>query len=204
LLYKVFSAKFFPNGNILEASEKTRGSFAWRSILKAKDLIKSGLNWRVGDGTQIPIKGSNWLLDEGHRRVLSPLTELPMDTRVENSFMAHHLLGINKIQHLFLPYDADAILKIPLSGRIQDDKLFWFETRDGKYSVRSGYKLLCKENRASKPESSKQWDPDPLWKIVWKARAPAKVKSFLWRACHEALPTKSGALQTKGNNYPYL
>jgi hypothetical protein len=82
LLYKVFSAKFFPHGNILEASEKTRGSFAWRSILKSKDLIKSGLNWRVGDGTQIPVKGSNWLLDEGHKRVLSPLTDLPMDIRV--------------------------------------------------------------------------------------------------------------------------
>jgi hypothetical protein len=59
LLYKVFSAKFFPNDNILEASEKTRRSFAWRSILKAKELIQSSLNWRVGDGTQIPIEGSN-------------------------------------------------------------------------------------------------------------------------------------------------
>jgi hypothetical protein len=36
LFFKVFSAKFFPNGNILEAPEKNSGSFAWRSILKAK------------------------------------------------------------------------------------------------------------------------------------------------------------------------
>jgi hypothetical protein len=52
--------------------------------------------------------------------------------------------NINKVQTLFLPYDAEAILKIPLSGRAQDDKIFWFDTRDGKYSVRSGYKLLLK------------------------------------------------------------
>uniref|UniRef100_A0A2N9H8G1 RNase H type-1 domain-containing protein n=1 Tax=Fagus sylvatica TaxID=28930 RepID=A0A2N9H8G1_FAGSY len=67
---------------IEEASAKAKGSFAWRSILKAKDLIKFGLSWRVGDRTKIPIKGSNWLIDEGHRRVLSPLTNVPMDTRV--------------------------------------------------------------------------------------------------------------------------
>ncbi len=66
LLFKVFSAKFFPNGNIMEASEKNRGSFAWRSILKAKDLIIVVSSWRVGDGKQIPIKDSNWLLEEGH------------------------------------------------------------------------------------------------------------------------------------------
>ncbi len=82
LFFKVFSAKIFSDGNIMEASTKTRGSFAWRNILKAKDLIQSGLSWRVGDGTKIPIRGSNWRLDEGHRRVLSPLTNVPNDARV--------------------------------------------------------------------------------------------------------------------------
>ena len=42
LLFKVFSPKFFPSGNILKASEKTRGSFAWRSIMQAKSLILTG------------------------------------------------------------------------------------------------------------------------------------------------------------------
>ncbi len=195
LLYKVFSAKFFPNGNILKASAKARGSFAWRSILKVKDLTKSGLSWRVGDGTKIPIKGSNWLLDEGHRRVLSPLTNVPMDTKIaELIHGSPPTWNVNKIQNLFLPYDAEAILKIPLSGRVQEDKLFWFSTRDGKYSVHSGYKLLLRDARASQPESSREWDPDPLWQRIWGARVPAKIKTFLWRACHESLPTKRGAL----------
>lgn len=30
-----------------------------------------------------------------------------------------------------------------------------------------------------------------MWKAVWSMRAPPKVKMLLWRACREAMPTKS-------------
>ena len=156
------------------------------------------MNWRVGDGSRIPIKDSNWLLDEGHRQVLSPLIDLPKDVRVaELIHGSPPTWNINKVQSLFLPYDAEAILKIPLSGRSQGDKIFWFGTRDGKYSIGSGCKLLLRDARGSQPESSRQWEPDPLWKRIWGARVPAKVKSFLWRACHDALPTNSGLFKRK-------
>ena len=42
LLFKVFSAKLFPSGDIMESAEHSKGSFAWRSIMNAKRLT-SGL-----------------------------------------------------------------------------------------------------------------------------------------------------------------
>ena len=143
LLFKVFSPKFFPTGNILEASEKTRGSFAWRSIMQAKDLILAGSSWRVGNGQKIPIRNSNWLPEEGHRRIISPLSNIPPDSRVSELIMgAPPEWDCEKIQAAFLPYDTDAILQIPLSSRSPPDKLIWHATKNGKYSVRSGYHLL--------------------------------------------------------------
>jgi hypothetical protein len=68
--------------------------------------------------------------------------------------------------------------------------------------MHSGYKLLCKDARASQPESSRQWDPNPLWKRIWGARVPAKVKSFLWRACHDSLPIKSGLFKRQVTSTP--
>ena len=55
LLYKVFSAKYFPNSSILEAPIHPYYSFAWRSILQARDVINNGAVWRVGNGESIKI-----------------------------------------------------------------------------------------------------------------------------------------------------
>lgn len=39
LFYKVFKARFFPNTTIMEAANTRMGSYAWKSILKGRDII---------------------------------------------------------------------------------------------------------------------------------------------------------------------
>ena len=43
LCYKVFKTRFFPDCSILEAKDSTIGSYAWKSILSARDVIKKRL-----------------------------------------------------------------------------------------------------------------------------------------------------------------
>ncbi|XP_023879876.2 putative ribonuclease H protein At1g65750 [Quercus suber] len=52
LFFCFFKSKFFPCGSIFDAKEN-KGSFAWRSILKGRDLIRSGLKWRIGNGSKV-------------------------------------------------------------------------------------------------------------------------------------------------------
>ena len=204
LLFKVFSPKFFPNGNILEASARTRGSFAWRSIMQAKPFILTGSSWRVGDGQKIPIKNANWLPEEGHRRIMSPLPSFPHDSKVADLMQGSPLeWDSEKIRSSFLPYDAEAILQIPISNCSPPDKLIWHATRNGKYTVRSGYHLLLHEVQTSNPGSSRLGERDPLWKTIWSMSVLAKIRSFLWRACHESLPSKLGLMRRKIVDSPW-
>ena len=42
LVYKVFSSKYFPNGSILDTSVHSKSSYAWKSILEAREVIHKG------------------------------------------------------------------------------------------------------------------------------------------------------------------
>ena len=53
LFYRVFKAKFFPDNTIMEAKDSRVGSYAWRSILKGRDVIQRGSRCWVGDGRKI-------------------------------------------------------------------------------------------------------------------------------------------------------
>ena len=50
LFYRVFKVKFFPNSSIMEASIPSSSSYAWRSIIHGRDVIKKGSAWRIGNG----------------------------------------------------------------------------------------------------------------------------------------------------------
>jgi hypothetical protein len=53
--FRVLSAKYFPDGDVLKARPLTGMSYVWRSILKGIQLLKAGLIWHVGDGKSIDV-----------------------------------------------------------------------------------------------------------------------------------------------------
>jgi hypothetical protein len=55
LFYIVFKAKYFPHCSILDAQLNARSSFAWKSIMGAREVIKKGSIWRIGNGDHIRI-----------------------------------------------------------------------------------------------------------------------------------------------------
>ena len=71
IILQGFSSQVLPKWLGLDAKTSSR-SFAWQSIVKAKNLIQSGLLWRVGDGNQIKDFEDRWLPGEEPTKVISP------------------------------------------------------------------------------------------------------------------------------------
>ena len=63
LFYKVYKARYFPNGSFMTAEVGSNPSFVWRSLLAARDILVAGSYWRVGvrDGRTIGVFTHKWL-----------------------------------------------------------------------------------------------------------------------------------------------
>ena len=154
LVFKVFIAKYFPSGNILDDHVHPRCSYEWRSILQAHDVINKGAVWRVGDGSTIDVWGHRWLLAPNHNKVISPrLDSLVMHVK-DLFYPGTRIWDPGLLERTFLPWDAEMIKVIPVSeGRVAD-LLNWPLTPNGNYSVKSAYRMLMDEVNSQEPGTS--------------------------------------------------
>ena len=106
LCYKVFKARFFPNCSILEDNECTVGSYAWKSILSARDVVRKGMVWRDRNGQFVCIREDKCCLIKYAKQWLFPLflsylmlkfallliLSQPLERWIKSSNCSHHLM----------------------------------------------------------------------------------------------------------------
>lgn len=180
LLHRCLKARYFPRCNFLEAQDCHNSSYTWKSILAAKPILTAGTCWRVGNGDSIRVCHDNCLPHHPSKRVLQPPPSLDRDMRVSEliDFDVH---GWNRplILQLFSIADASAILNIPLSYRLPPDTLFWLHSKNGCFSVKSGYhvasQLVREDNWA---ESSTSVVGQSLWKKLLEAEDSEQSEGF--------------------------
>ena len=155
LFHKVFKAKFFPNCSIMECETLNKGSYAWRSIIKAKHVIDLGRVWRVGNGESIQIRGDRWLPQVSSAIVLYLVIGLALDARVCDIIDQDSLTWrAGLIDQIFLPYEAKLIKGIPLSSQGVSHKQVWLPSNNGEFTTCSAYHLLPGQGRNLLPSSS--------------------------------------------------
>ena len=190
LFHRVFKAKFFPNCSIMECENLNKGSYAWRSIIKAKHVIELGRVWRVGNGRSIKICEDRWLPQVSNSRVISHVTGPASDAWVCDLIdQSSSTWKASLIDQTFLPHEVKMIKGIPLSLQGGSDKQVWLPSKSGAFTTRSAYHLLAASGRNLLPYSSSARINSLIWKTLWNLQVPHKVKHMLWRAANEALPT---------------
>ncbi|KAI8551674.1 hypothetical protein RHMOL_Rhmol06G0204500 [Rhododendron molle] len=94
--------------------------------------------------------------------------------------------------------EMQEILSVPISQVNRKDHLVWHYTKNGSYSVKSGYHqaVLASTTQGNGPSSS--FTPNKkLWEVVWKLNIPHKVRHFWWRACSNSLATKENLMRRR-------
>ena len=182
--------RFFPNCSILEASHSSSGSYAWHSILKGRDLLLKGAQWRVGYGDAISVWNDAWLPSKSHPRIESQVVpgfeEMKVSAFIDPITKKWDSYLLNG---LFTPQEAKLILSIPLCQNAVEDTVVWPFTPSGNYTVKSSTRFLTADQAITQREEPEQTSNE-VWKSIWSLNVQSKVRNFLWRTCHNALPVK--------------
>ena len=202
LFYRIFKARFFPNCSFMEAKELATSSYAWKSILKGREVIQMGARFRVGNGKNIKIWQHYWLPIKHPPLVSSPIIESMEDATVDclidnntGKWDAEMLKGV------LILAEAELVQRIPLPRCQTEDTLYWPFTADGQYNCKSGYKFLKDLEENSEDGSHSEVDKN-LWKNIWSLHVPNKYNNLLWRACRNALPSKQNLFRRTILQYP--
>ena len=101
------------------------------------------------------------------------------------------------IDRIFVLEEAAIIKAIPLSLLNREDIPYWPHNRDGVFSVRSSYRLLLDQAEIEVEGSSNAGDTSLVWKAIWRLRVPNQVKSLMWHAGNNYLPTWANLVKRK-------
>jgi hypothetical protein len=103
----------------------------------------------------------------------------------------------NIIDSCFISSEGDLIKQIPLIMDSMEDQLMWPHSKDGSYTVKTGYNLLKHWADVARPCSTNPNTQSNHWKKLWSLNTIPRHKALLWRVIQKAIPVKT-ALNKRG------
>ena len=90
------------------------------------------MRWKVGNGKSIQVQGDAWLDGPGSGWIISPRRELAAEATVD-MFIDHEnkVWKEDLVREVFLPFEANKILRIPISCISSEDEIWWTLSSDG-------------------------------------------------------------------------
>ena len=155
------------------------------------EVIRKGTRWRAGNANEFTYGMINGSLPSTHKVITPPnnLLTFPMVSSLIDPTIKWWRVDV--ISATFLPFEANTILRIPLSQSLLEDKLIWMGNSRGEFTVKSAYHITHCLVKGKDDVGSSTGDPlKPLWKRLWHLNLPTKIKIFAWRACVNGLPSR--------------
>ena len=193
LFYRVYKVRYFPNCSFMLAALGLNPSFVWRSLLATRDVIREGSTWRVGDGQNIGVLSHKWLQNK------PVFLNEPNDQMRVNDLINHDTRQWDrgKLVATYTQSTCAEILALPLNHLDSQDNLIWTANKTQLFSLKSAYHIALKLKSGEWAKHSSAREHGATWGRIWKLNVPPKVRTFIWRACSNCLPTRNNLCQRK-------
>ncbi|XP_058760434.1 uncharacterized protein LOC131633762 [Vicia villosa] len=113
----IFKVRYFPKSSFLEVNLGNNPSYAWRSLWKARDVLRVDRRWSIGDGSNIKVMHEMWLRGIKEVCLGRPQMQGVYDLYVQNLMLPNtKQWNVNVITSVFDPIVAEGIFSTPLVG----------------------------------------------------------------------------------------
>ncbi|KAL0695177.1 hypothetical protein Bca4012_062357 [Brassica carinata] len=192
LLAKFLKSRYFKEVEFLEAPMGDRPSFAWRSLLFGRELLKKGLRPRVGDGLNTRFWLDRWIEDpeEGLRAPWIKNQVFDVNLRASSLIDVNSKRwNLSSLEEVFVQGEVKILMRNqPVIER--PDFFTWKFNKSGQMTVKSAYWLASTQKAESNiPEAFMDPSINVLKDRVWKVKTLPKIRVFLWKILSDALPT---------------
>lgn len=184
-----FEWKILQDENFMEAKPTGYSPCCGEAYLLPSTSSSLECVWRLTMEKKIQIWGDKWLSTPSSFKIQSPPKILSKHATVKELLTTNGSWNISLILEIFWDEEGKTIQNIPLRKNIQEDKLIWALTKNGKFTVKSVYFFAMQSKLDSKGSPSNTSDIN--WKRIWSLSVLENVKNVLWRAHNNSLPTKA-------------
>ena len=168
LFFKVYKACYFPTYSFVEAGLGSNPSFVWRSLLKAKELIRATTIWKVGDGRSIKLDDHIWLPHPPKFQ-----SNANMNFKVNDLFDPSTKQWHTQVLHTtFMHSTMEDIQQINLRDTHIKDELIWKENKKGIFLVKMAYQVVVCQQQLEKGEHSSTQSELPNRLLIFASRNP--------------------------------
>ncbi|KAH1056918.1 hypothetical protein J1N35_034983 [Gossypium stocksii] len=193
LCFKVFSVKYFSEGDVFRSKRCVNPSFTWMSITKVVVELKYGYMWQVGDGSTINICWDQWGIEGLNGNYLDQSLLTNNESKVNDLWDWHNKRWKReRVMELYGKSIGEQICNITIPHNDIKDSLTWIQNPHGFYTSKSAYSWL----------SLKRIDFGPyriFRRIIWNLKMLPKIKVFSWRIVHDILPTYDNIARIRQN-----
>jgi hypothetical protein len=199
LCAKVLKARYYKDSEFMSAGCPKRASHTWRGIIHGRDLLKEGLVWCIGDGSQTKIWEDNWIPRSGAKHPLGCLIKDRPKLVQDLILPSQEGWNESELNRVLVPEDVKDVVCTQIGKPGSSDFRAWNYTKNKQFSIRSAYHLAIQQKNLSigRSESSRSFEERKGWLALWDAQVPGKMKVHAWRLIENGLAVGFELLRRK-------